>query len=178
MNDLAQLSSQAAARDLPFLLTGGHAVISHGFARNTFDLDLVIRQNDRGRWLELAQTMGYVIHHEARAFLQFNAPKAESFPLDLMLVNEATFSKLRCDAVPAPSNAPGVWVVSLMHLLALKCHAIKHGHPGRIVKDVDDVIHLIQNNGLDPNASTIRDLFLKHGTEDLYEKVRRPCPRQ
>ena len=64
-----------------------------------------------------------------------------------------------------------------MHLLALKCHAIKHGHAGRIVKDAEDVIRLTQNNRLDPNARTVRELFLKHGTEELYEKVRRACRR-
>ena len=94
-----------------------------------------------------------------------------------MALHEDTFSKLRAEAVPAPSTIPGVWVVSLMHLLALKCHAIKHGHAGRIVKDVEDVIRLIQNNRLDPDAQTVRELLLKHGTEELYEKVRRACRR-
>ena len=71
-----------------------------------------------------------------------------------MLVNEDTFSKLRADAVAAPSSLRGVWVVSLLHLLALKCHAVKHGHPGRIVKDAQDVIQLIQNNRINPDAKT------------------------
>jgi hypothetical protein len=107
--------------------------------------------------------------------VQFNHPKAESFPLDLMLVNDNTFSNLRADAVPAPSAIPGVSVVSLMHLLALKCHAVKHGHKARIVKDAEDVIQLIQKNGLDLEAQEIRDLFRKHGTSEFYEKVRKAC---
>ena len=175
VNELAKISSLATSQDLPFVLGGGHAVITHGFARSMFDLDLIVRRSDRDRWLELAKTLGYVFYREGPAFLQFNAPDAESFPLDLMLVNEDTFSKLRAEAVPAPSTLRGVWVVSLMHLLAMKCHAIKHGHAGRVVKDAEDVIRLIQNNGLDPDAVIIRELFLKHGTEDLYEKVRKAC---
>ena len=177
MNELANIASAAASRELPFLLSGGHAVISHGFARSTFDLDLIIRRNDREKWLELARTMGYVLHHEGPTFLQFNAPDAQSFPLDLMLVNEETFSKMRADAVPAPSRIQDVWVVSLMHLLALKCHAVKHGHAGRIVKDADDVIHLLQQNGLDPDKPIIHELFLRHGTAEFYEKVRKACRR-
>ena len=54
----------------------------------------------------------------------------------------------------------------------------KHGHAGRIVKDAEDVIRLIQNNSLDPDAQTVRELFLKHGTEELYEKVRTACRRE
>ncbi len=94
-----------------------------------------------------------------------------------MLVNEETFEKLRADAVPAPSDIGGVWVVSLMHLLALKCHALKHGHPGRVAKDAEDVIRLIENNRLDPEAEPVRELFLKHGTKEFYEKIRHACRR-
>jgi hypothetical protein len=177
MNELATIASRAATESLPFVLGGGHAVITHNFPRSTFDLDLIVRRNDRERWLNLVQEIGYQFYREGPTFLQFNAPGADSFPLDLMLVNEDTFSKLRADAVPAPSHIVGVWVVSLMHLLALKCHAVKHGHAGRVAKDAEDVIQLIQNNRLDPDAETIRELFLKHGTEEFYEKIRRACRR-
>jgi hypothetical protein len=175
VNELTTITAQAAAQRLPFLLGGGHAVITHGFPRSTFDLDLIVRRSDRENWIRLAQALNYTLYHEGPTFLQFNAADVKSFPLDLMLVNEDTFGKLRADAVPAPSEAPGIWAVSLMHLLALKCHAIKHGHPGRVVKDCEDVIQLIQQNRVDPNAEAIRELFLKHGTSELYEKVRRAC---
>ena len=59
------------------------------------------------------------------------------------------------------------------HLLAMKCHAIKHGHSGRVVKDADDVIRLVLSNRLNLSDPEVRELFLKHGTVDLYEKVRR-----
>lgn len=92
-----------------------------------------------------------------------------------MFVNDATFSKMQADAVPAPLSAENVWVVSLMHLLALKCHAVKHGHPGRIVKDAEDVIQLMRSNRLDPEAQAIRDLFHKYGTSEFYDKIRKAC---
>jgi hypothetical protein len=175
VNELAIIASSAELHGISFLLGGGHAVITHGFPRSTFDLDLIVRREDREKWLQVAREMGYELFREGTAFIQFNAPNAESFPLDLMLVNESTFSKLQADAVAAPSSVEGVWVVSLMHLLALKCHAIKHGHAGRIVKDAEDVIRLIQNNKIDPEAQEIRELFHKHGTRELYEKVRKAC---
>src|SRR5438874_1201383 len=137
MSELASIASRAANRGLPFLLTGGHAVIAHGFSRSTFDLDLIVRRADRQTWIELAELMGYSVHRQGDVFLQFNAPKADSFPLDLMFVNEDTFEKLRAESVPAPSSQEDIRVVSLKHLLALKCHAVKHGHSGRIVKDAD-----------------------------------------
>jgi hypothetical protein len=80
-----------------------------------------------------------------------------------MLVGESTFSKMAAQGVALPATAPPVRVVSLMHLLALKCHAIKHGHPGRIVKDAEDVIPLVLKNSVDVNDPDMRDLFSKHG---------------
>ena len=87
-----------------------------------------------------------------------------------MLVGDDTFAKLAAEAVPAPASAVGAKVVSLRHLLALKCHAIKHGHQGRIVKDADDVIRLALANKLDLNEPSIRDIFLKHGTANSMRK--------
>jgi hypothetical protein len=175
VNALGAIAVQAAERGLPFVLAGGHAVIAHGHPRNTFDIDLIIRRVDRASWEELARGVGYSFHREGPTFLQFNPPSPEALPLDLMLVGDDTFAKLMSDAVPAPASSAGAKVVSLLHLLALKCHAIKHGHQGRIVKDADDVIRLVLANKLDLNESGIRDLFLKHGTAEFYEKVRRLC---
>jgi len=175
VNSLGAIIARAAPRKLPVVLAGGHAVIAHGHPRNTFDLDLIIRRTDRALWEELAGGLGYVFHREGPTFLQFNPPNANTLPLDLMLVGDETFAKLLADAVPAPASAPGAKVVSLRHLLALKCHAIRHGRRGRIVKDADDVIGLAQANKLDLDEPTIRDLFLKYGTAELYEEVRRPC---
>jgi hypothetical protein len=172
---LANITVQAVERGLPFMLAGGHAVIAHGHPRNTFDIDLIIRRVDRARWEDLARSLDYAFHREGPTFLQFNPPNSETLPLDLMLVGDDTFAKLMAEAVPAPASAAGAKVVSLRHLLALKCHAIKHGHQGRIVKDADDVIRLALANKLDLNEPSIRDLFLKHGTAEFYEKAQRLC---
>jgi hypothetical protein len=153
VSPLGAITVQAAKEGLPFLVAGGHAVIVHGHARNTFDLDLIIRRTDQASWKELVKTNGYSFHREGPTFLQFDPrDDGQALPLDLMLVGEDTFAKLMADAVPAPASAPGAKVVSLRHLLALKCHAIKHGHRGRIVKDADDVIRLTLANKLDLDA--------------------------
>ncbi len=180
MNALEQISEAARGRNLPFLVSGGYAVIAHGHQRTTVDLDLIIPREQKQLWLELASSLGYQLYHEASAFVQFNPPGLGIPPLDIMLVNQETFGKLTADAVPVallPSSPHSLRVVSLRHLLALKCHAVKHGHPGRIVKDVDDVIRLVQVNRVNVGDDEIRQLFLKHGTPELYEKVQRVCAR-
>jgi hypothetical protein len=168
------IASAAESRALQFLVAGGHAVIAHGFPRSTFDLDLIIRRDQKDLWQQLLGELGYVLHHEGSAFIQFNASDSSAFPVDLLLVGESTFEKLWTDAVTG-SAWPGVKIISLLNLLALKCHAVKHGHPGRIVKDADDVIRLVQNNSLDIESEELRELFLRHGTRDFYERIRRAC---
>ncbi len=175
MSALKAIASRAADKNLPFLLAGGHAVIVHGYPRNTFDIDLIVCRNDQAAWKELTAALGYNFYRGGPTFLQFNPPNPEMLPLDLMFVNEQTFSKLMDEAVPGPADSTEVKVVSLYHLLALKCHAIKHGHRARLVKDADDVIRLTQANRLDVNDPKIRELFLKHGTTELYEKTQRAC---
>jgi len=128
-------------------------VITHGFPRATFDIDLIVPRGGREKWLRVAKDLGYQLHHEGGSFLQFNAPQADRFPLDLMLVSEATFSQLQAESVRSPSGIREIQVVSLMHLLALKCHAVKHSHARRVVKDAEDMIQLIQINRLDPERA-------------------------
>lgn len=175
MNILVELNTRAAEQELPFLLAGGHAVFVHGYARNTFDIDLIIRRDDKAKWREVVGKIGYTVHHEGPTFLQFNPPNPELLPLDMMLVDNDTFSKLAADAVPGPAALDRVKVISVMHLLALKCHAIRHGHKGRVIKDADDIIHLVQANQLDLNSPAVREVFHQYGTEELYEKVRKAC---
>jgi hypothetical protein len=172
---LEAITLRAREQGMEFLLAGGHAVIVHGYQRVTFDVDLTVRRADRDRWLELMRTLGFTSFHEGPAFLQFNSPPGERLPVDLIFSNDDTFRQLQAAAVPNPQGPSLPSVISLRHLLAMKCHAIKHGHAGRVVKDVDDVIHLFMANRLDPGRAEWREVILKYGTEELYEKLRQVC---
>lgn len=170
---MAVIAARALERKLSFLLAGGHAVISHGVPRNTFDVDLIIDRNQRPQWLDLFKNLGYTLFSEHPNFTQLKARDEAGLPVDLILVSAATFTKLLAEAGPDPAKTYGVQVVSLHHLLALKCHAIKFGPLGRIEKDIDDVIALIKKNHLDVRLRETRALILKHGTPELYEKLLR-----
>jgi len=170
---LATIAIRAAEKKLPFLVVGGHAVVAHGFPRSTFDIDLVVARDDQDRWKAVLQELGYVLLHQGPTFVQFKEPTGQVPPLYLMLVSRETLSRFLGEAVAAPDNECGAKIVSLRHLLALKCHAAKHGGQHRIVKDADDVIRLVEANRLKMSDPEIRELFLKHGTAEFYEKVRR-----
>lgn len=160
------------------MLVGGHAVIAHGYQRTTFDVDLAVRRADRDQWLEFMKALGFALFQEGPAFLQFNPPTGERLPVDLLCLNEETFSQLQASAATHPLSSSHPPVVSLQHLIAMKCHAIKHGHAGRVVKDVDDVIHLFLANRLEPGEAEWRETILKYGTQELFEKLQRVCKEE
>lgn len=172
MSTLGRVGQAAAERGLPYLVVGGYAVMAHGFSRTTLDLDLLISRGSRQAWTELLAALGYQLWQESSAFLQFTAPPSE-LPVDLMVVSDDSFAKLAADAQDAHYEDSVSKVVSLWHLLALKCHAIKHGHPGRVEKDVDDVLRLIEVNRLDVNSDKLRETVLTHGIPELYDKLQR-----
>ena len=178
MSLLADISHQAGARGLPCILCGGHAVIVHGFPRTTFDFDFIIRRTDRAGWLSLLSNFGYTIFQENPAFLQMSGPDKASPPVDLMFVNEETFQKLSAETIRAPEVVFEASVVSLRHLLAMKCHAIKSGRQGRIEKDVDDVIELVRINNVDVTRPEWKELINKYGPPELYEKLERIIKRR
>jgi hypothetical protein len=166
---------QAADAGLPFLVIGGYAVMAHGFVRATDDLDLLVQNDRRDQWRGLVERLGLKVRQEAAAFVQFDALPGGGLPVDLMLVSEAVFDQMRAEAQPATVAGVTFGVVSLLHLFALKCHAIKHGKPLRRIKDTEDLIQLIGINRLDLNEPGLRATILKHGTQELYEKLQRAC---
>lgn len=169
MTALETITAKAREKGLRFLVVGGHAVMAHGFARSTFDLDLMIPASEREAWKSMMLELGGTLFSENAVFMQFSA--TDSLPAtDLMQSKEETFAKLWQEAF-IPSN--GIKFVSLLHLIALKCHAIKHGHAGRVEKDVDDVLHLVKENKLNILDSKFKALILKHGTPEIYEKLKR-----
>lgn len=54
-------------------------------------------------------------------------------------------------------------------------HAIQHGKALRRVKDTEDLIQLITRNGLNLNEPELQATVLKHGNQELYDKLQQAC---
>jgi len=169
------IAQKAGDAGLPFLVIGGYAVMAHGFVRATDDLDLLVQRSQLGQWRELLEGLGMKVYRAAPAFTQFDPPPGGRLPVDLMLVADQVFTQMRADAEPASVGGVSFGVVSLLHLIALKCHAIRHGKPVRRLKDTEDLIQLAIINHLDLNEPELRATILKHGDQELYEKLLRAC---
>lgn len=171
MSMLEELIGQASARGLPFVVIGGHAVAAHGYGRQTLDLDLLVRDEDRRAWVELLAALGYRVFHEDHAFVQLAPPTAAHWPVDLLLVAEPTFAGVMAEAREVDLGARRARIPSLEHLLALKLHALKHARPPRDLKDLTDVVQLADANGLDARAEPFRALCLKYATPEIHDRI-------
>jgi hypothetical protein len=81
------------------LLIGCHAVNLYGYSRPTVDIDLLVRRSELERWKENFQRLGFEIFREGLTFIQFRGIEKDNFPpVDLMIVSDETFGKLKADA--------------------------------------------------------------------------------
>jgi hypothetical protein len=155
---------------LPFLIIGGHAVIAHGYARTTVDLDLLVCQTDREAWLKWFASVSYKPFHQHDAFAQMQSSNG-GIDVDLMFVKPATFAQMAAAAQPFDFSGIQVRVPSLEHVIALKLHVLKQNLPHRVLGDLDDVINLVAANRLNLREDKWREVFNKYGTPKLYAKV-------
>jgi hypothetical protein len=172
---IQEISKRASEAGLPFLVIGGYAVLAHGYLRTTDDLDLITSYGRRTEWSRLLSGFGMLVKNDAATFLQFEPQNAAGMKVDLMFVSEEVFGKPGQAAIEAEVEGTTVKVVALLHLIALKCHALLHSKSMRRLKDMDDLIHLILINGLDLNEPGLRATILKHGNVEIYEQLRRAC---
>src|SRR5260221_3868471 len=114
--------------------------MAHGFVRATEDLDLLVQRSRREQWRSLLGKLGFITYREAPAFLQFNPPSNFRLPVDLMFVADEVFERMQAAAKRNQIEGKFFSVVSLLHLIALKCHAISNTKTLRVLKDTDDLI--------------------------------------
>ena len=155
---------------LRFLVIGGYAVIAHGYARFTHDLDFLIRRQQREQWVKKLKAVGFINFVHRQNFIQVSALSG-GVDLDLMLVNDATFNQMWAEAKSISFGDVEARMTCLDHLLALKLHVIKQGLVHRIDKDKDDVKMLVRKNSLNIRSRRYQELFLKYGTAAIYEEV-------
>ncbi len=158
--------------ELPFLIIGGMAVIAHGYPRDTFDLDYLVRRADREAWKIVLAAQGYGIAYEHDNFAQFTAEPGGT-DVDLMFVNDSTFDVMFAASAVQNTGTSQARFPSLEHLIALKLHVLKQGLRHRMLKDMDDVVNLLLANRVDLRQENWRQLFEKYGNRDLYERIAR-----
>jgi hypothetical protein len=176
--DSIALAADAERQGLPLLLVGGNAINLHAYFRTTFDVDLLIRENDVERALAFFQGHGYEVFHRTPNFvrLRFAADPGAALPVDLMLADTPTFEKIQQQSRRVElGNDLTLPIPSALHLIAMKLHALRT--PARAESGVDllDVKHLIKSAQIDISGKEFTEIAERYATDNIRTTIEREC---
>ncbi len=153
------------------MMIGGHAIIARGYPRTTRDLDLLVPADQRAGWKEVFSLLGYTVYHEQPGFVQLAAPDPSGWPVDVMVVDPVTFSKVAAEADTIRLGVDSAPVASVTHLVLMKLHSMKTGPRERMAKDLTDVLELLRLRGLDPRSPEFRGMCEKYADGEIHERI-------
>ncbi len=153
------------------ILIGGYAVNYYKVSRQTGDVDFLITKEDFERISPILKDAGYQQERLQDNFAQFKSTKLSLMDVDFMFVDQTTFDKIRKEAVSCKIGKLEFVLPSLDHLIALKLHSVKSSYKLRWTKDLPDIINLIRVNKIDARSAKFKELCLKFGTTELYQKI-------
>ncbi len=153
------------------ILIGGFAVIYYGYQRATQDLDLMICLDDLANATMALENEGFVMAIASDVCAKFKKKDLDLKAVDLVLVEKTTFQNVWKGGHSIPMAGTDFMVPSLEGLLAMKLHAIKQDPIKRLLKDIADIARLLDANGLDPRDNAFKQLCLRFGTQDIYDKI-------
>jgi hypothetical protein len=165
------IAREFAAAKILHILTGGYAVNYHGYSRNTFDVDFLIQDTQRPMALKTLEAVGYKEFESADSYSRLQSKQANRKSLDLVYVDGQTFGRVHEESVDVQLMGLGFKVPSLMHLLAMKCHALRNNFKGRWMKDLVDVVELVRQAQMDVKGEEFRSMCMKFGGQKVYDKI-------
>lgn len=159
-------------KDVSCVLIGGFAVNHYKVSRQTADVDFLITKEDFEKIWDSLKKAGYKESFAQENFAQLESTQLSLRNVDFMFVDRSTLDKILKEAGSLTISGQKFVVPSLNHLIALKLHAIKNNEKIRLMKDFPDIVNLIKNNGIDVKKEDFKNLCLKFGTENLYQRIR------
>lgn len=152
---------------IPLLLAGGWAVTSHGFSRNTLDLDWICARSREVDAVAFMAKLGFEPRSDGMA-TRFQYGRDLAFPfVDLIWVDDDSFHQMR----GSMDEAMGVRVITFEALIAMKLHALKDDEhrKGRDLRDLQELLE--RNPGKIPETE-LRAMCLKYAGAGAFEKLR------
>lgn len=153
------------------ILVGGFAVNYYRYTRQTADVDFLITKEDFEKIFDLLKKAGYKQDYTQKVFTRFKSNRLYLMDIDFMFVDKETLTKIIKDGEEISIAGQKFIVPSLSNLIALKLHSIKYNPKIRESRDLPDIINLIRINKLDYKDKEFRELCLKYGTKETYDKI-------
>jgi hypothetical protein len=168
---LGALSDGLRAQGIQAVLFGGFALPIYGVERVTLDLDFMLCEADVDAFAAVVETAGYaqVLRTEQYAKFRHKAPTA--LDIDTVFVNRDSMARIWDRGADHRLAGHVLRCASLDIMLGTKLHAIRYNEPNRGRRDFDDVVNLLQANGIDPAGRWFTAVCGKYGTPEILERL-------
>jgi predicted nucleotidyltransferase len=173
-NIFEAVSEKFGVGKIPCAIIGGVAINFYHYTRNTTDVDFIICHDDLTQAMQALEGLGYRLAHQQDTFAQMETNDPNLVDVDLMFVDKATMDAILATAREVRIRGKNFFIPSLDNLIALKLHSCK-ASKRRELKDLLDIVMLIQVNKVDVAADGFKELCLKFGNDYLYQKIIEHC---
>ena len=155
---------------IPLLVIGGHAVGAHGAQRDTVDLDCLVVAERREEMKAFLESRGFEETARHESFSRYRHGSLTYPLLDVMQVDARTWELMWGGSQLKEIRGLPVRVHAVIHLIALKLHAIRQ-NPDRELQDADDIVRLLRVNAHLYSNEDLRAVFERYQLLPLLDKV-------
>ena len=143
----------------------------YGVTRQTADVDFLITRSDFEKILPELEREGYRKDDVQEVFARLGGHRSHLMDLDFLFVDQRTLDKMIPESRQVVIVGRKFLIPSLLHLIALKLHAMKHNLKIRELKDLPDIVDLIRVHRVNVRGKEFKEVCLKYGSEEIYRKV-------
>ncbi len=156
--------------NVEMLLIGGYALPAYGVMRQTLDVDCLVSETKIRHLNDILSEAGYVEKEKTENFARYSHSSAYLMDVDIVFVDQKTFEKMMKESMVYRFGKIELRVPSLMHLIALKLHAIKN-NPERENRDMGDIVELLRTNPGGVSRTELESICGIYGPEGIFTKV-------
>lgn len=165
------IADSFAKEKIPFILIGGYAVIAHKFSRLTQDIDFLVSETDRERAIQALGKEAYQSFHSTPLFTRFKSNIPGMLVVDLLYVDSKTMLVISKEGKEIVIDGRTFVIPSLLHLIALKLHALKNSPRLRESKDLLDIVGLVKENAIDIESDEFKKVCEKYGASSIHQRL-------
>jgi hypothetical protein len=156
----------------PPILVGGWALNAYGISRQTVDADVMIAESAFEAARRSLIENGYELGMKTDLFARFRCGVSGQVDIDLLFASVETVAAMFKAGRQCDLGFGQVTVPSLLHLIGMKLHALRHNFAGRAGKDLPDIVALMQAAGWTARSPEFVALCGKYGSVDVLERIR------
>ncbi len=152
------------------LLIGGHALSAFGYQRATIDVDCLMAIPDVTVLHKVLTAAGYRRIEQTQTFAHYTHPSGTLLDVDVMRVDRDTFDKLHAQSNRYRIGNAEMRVPCLLHLIALKLHAMRNNQK-RELKDLADIVELLRANPEKVSREQLLATCERYGPKNIFLQI-------